>query len=193
MFSLALCTGLWAGTASAATLDYPESAEAGQCFARVVVASKPEIITQSVMVEPERTEQIYTPATYAPSKKRVVMREASVNFKVEPAVYKTVTEQVLIQAAYEEATVIPAEYETQTERVLVSPERVTWKPGKGLLGRGSVSASAVNTTDGAERYTGEVLCRVLEPAVYKSVTTQRLVRPAETVVRVVPAKYKTVS
>ena len=62
------------------------------------------------------------------------------------------------------ARIIPAQYEVERERVLVKEARQVWKPGRG-------SKEKVHET------TGEILCLVEEPAVYKTIEKRILVAP----------------
>lgn len=78
------------------------------------------------------------------------------------------------------ARIIPAKYEIQTERVLVREARQVWKPGRGA-------------TEKVDQSTGEILCLVEEPAVYKTIEKRILVEPERPEYRTIPAQYETIT
>lgn len=75
------------------------------------------------------------------------------------------------------ARIIPAKYEIETERVLVKEARQVWKPGRG-------AKEKVSQT------TGEILCLVEEPAVYKTIERRVLVEPERPEYKTIPAQYE---
>lgn len=166
----------------------------GQCFARVVMQEVTETYDVRMEVSPEKTRQNFIPAVYRTENIRVEIKQETRRFKTVPAVYETVTERVIVRAAREELATLPARYETVSERILVEPEKVVWKSGNGLYGRQTASGTdeAVAMPSG-EILTGEVLCRVVEPAKYRTVTKTVMVEPARTEVRQIPAEYKTIT
>ena len=167
--------------------DYPLDADAGSCFARVLIPETTEIQTEQVVDRPESSEIKVIPAEYETTTEQVLVKEESVKYNVIPAEYETVTEQVVETPERTETVVIPAEYETYEEQVLVRPAYTTWKPGNGLFGR---TASADGTGGVA---TGELLCRVEVPAQYDTVTRTRIKTAERTETNVIPATYKTVT
>lgn len=187
-----LLASLFVSAASAQAAEYPPSDRAGQCFARVLTPVITETVTEQVLEQPaaERTE--ITPAVYRNSTIEVLAREAETRHRIIPAVYETVEERVMIEPERTEITVIPAQFESYTETVVVKPERVVWKRGDGIYGRSGVLGAQAAAARGGEKHTGEVLCRVVEPSVTRTVTRSRMVAPPRTQERVVPARYKTV-
>jgi len=103
-----------------------------------------------------------------------------------------VTETIVTTPERTDITVIPAKYETRSERVLIEPAREEWKPGNTQT-RGQftvfngVSNQVVESTETIVNQTGEILCRVLIPAKYKTITKQVIVSPARTTERRIPA------
>tara|TARA_B100000508_G_C11452024_1_gene274614 strand:- start:311 stop:1384 length:1074 start_codon:yes stop_codon:yes gene_type:complete len=75
------------------------------------------------------------------------------------------------------ARIIPAQYEIERERVLVKEARQVWKPGRG-------AQEKVNQT------TGEILCLVEEPAVYKTIEKRILVAPERPEYKIIPAQFE---
>ena len=76
--------------------------------------------------------------------------------------------------------IIPAKYEVQTERVLVKEARQYWKAGQGPITR-------------KDEVTGEIMCLVEEPAVYKTIEKRVLIEPEKPEYTTVPAQFETVT
>ena len=184
-----------AGAAFAQGADYPPSADAGECFARVLIPETTEIVAEQVIDRAESTEIKVIPATFETMTEQVLVKEESKRYRVIPATYETVTEQVLIEPESTQTTVIPAAYETYTEQVLIRPAYTTWKPGAGLYGRGAAGTGTTAAAgDGFSAVaTGELLCRVEVPAQYDTVTRTRVATPERTETQIIPARYETVT
>jgi hypothetical protein len=98
-----------------------------------------------------------------------------------PAVTETKTERVLVAEEQEVlARIVPAKYEVKKEQVLVREARQYWKPGTGPKQK-------------VDQTTGEILCLVEEPAVYKTVEKRVLIEPEKPEYKTIPAQYETVS
>ncbi len=182
-------TASMSGDAIASAAGYPVDADAGQCFARILVPEMTQVVTESVVDTPERSEIKVIPATYDLVEETVLIREESIEYSVVPATYQTVTEQVLIEEEKREVVVIPAQFEEYEEQVLVRAAYTTWKPGEGLFGR----ADAVGGDGVTALPTGEILCKVEVPAQYRTVTRTRMVSPERTEETVIPARYETIT
>lgn len=184
-----ILVGVLAGSpALGESADFPPAAEAGQCFTRVVAPSQAEIVTETIMVRPEIERIELVPAVFVTRTERVLVKEQTVMHRQVPAVYETVTERVMVEPERVEREHVPAEYETYTETIIIEPERTVWKPGTGLFGRAPGAP-----TDGTQvQATGEVLCRVIKPAVTETVTRTRLVSPPTMREKIVPARYEIV-
>lgn len=170
--------------------DMPPDADAGECFARVLVPDTIVVQTEQVVDREASFELELIPATYEAVSEQRLVKEESTAYTMVPAVYETVTETIIVEPEREESVVVPAQYETYTEQVLVREAYTTWKKGDGLYGRDRQNASAGETIALA---TGELLCRVEVPAEYETVTKTRLVSPERTEVRVIPAVTKSVT
>lgn len=183
-------------TAQIASLATHNAME-GQCFTRIVTQDIVETFDVRMEVAPERVRQVLIPAVYRTENVRVEVKQATTRMRVVPATYETVTERVMVAPAREEMVVIPAKYETISERVMIEPEKVVWKSGTGLYGRATVQNASTDSNStlmpNGETFTGEVLCRVVEPAKYRTVTRTVMVEPARTTTRQVPATYRTVT
>ena len=179
------------GAAFAQDADYPPDADAGACFARVLIPETTEVVTEQVIDRPESTEVNIIEAQYETVTEQVLVKEETVEYRVIPATYETVTTQVLVEEERTETIVIPAEYETYEEQVLVRDAYTTWKPGSGLFGR---AADPTGTSvDGSAVATGELLCKVLVPAQYDTVTRTRIASPERTETNIIPARYEAVT
>jgi len=190
--ALLLCGVATAQISSLATHNAVE----GQCFTRVVSQTVADTYDVRVEISPEKIQQIRVPAIYRTENVRVEVKQATTVLRVTPAVYETITERVMVRPAREEMVVIPARYESISERVMVEPEKTVWKSGSGIFGRTapqSASASSAVQMPNGETLTGEVMCRVIIPAQYRTVTRTVMVEPARSEMRQIPASYRTVT
>ncbi|MEM9469686.1 MAG: hypothetical protein AAF988_05945, partial [Pseudomonadota bacterium] len=96
---------------------------------------------------------------------------------------KMAARQETVQISEEQevlARIVPAKYEIQRERVLVKEAQQVWKPGRGPKER-------VDAT------TGEILCLVEEPAVYKTIEKRVLIEPERPEYKTIPAQFETIT
>ncbi len=118
-------------------------------------------------------------ATYKTQSRRILISKAtSKRVLVRAPQYQTVNVRVQAKKAYYKTRTIPAQYRTDVRRVMVKPAYNTWKKGHGAITR-------------IDNMTGEIMCRVKVPAVYKNVSKRVLVRPVQNIRTLVPAVYKT--
>ncbi len=125
--------------------------------------------------------KVLIPAVRETTKERVqVSEERKVLARIIPAKYEVQTERVQVSEEKKVlARIIPARYETTTERVLVTPARTYWKAGHGPVTR-------------KNEVTGEIMCLVEEPAVYKNIEKRVLVSEEKPEYKMVPAEFKTI-
>lgn len=98
-----------------------------------------------------------------------------------PAVVENKDERVQISQEREVlARIIPAKYEIVQEKVLVKEARQYWKKGEG----------AIQKVDEA---TGQIMCLVEEPAVYKTVEKRTLIEPERPEYKTEPAQFETIT
>lgn len=178
-----------AGTSSVATTTtrssltggemLPPNAKPGECYARVFIPPTTETLTERVLTREASERVTTTPAKYEWGTETVLAKEASTRIEVIPATYKWVEEKMLVKPASTSLVAVPAKYDTVEEKVLVTPARTVWKEGRGPIER--VDAS-----------TGEIMCLIEEPAVYRTVSRKVVTKKASTREDVVPAEYKTV-
>ena len=118
------------------------------------------------------------PAQYKTVEETVLVKEASSKLVVEPAQYKWVEETKMVAPAKKQLVQVPAVYETMTEKILVRKAHTEWKIGKGPIQK-------------VDETTGEIMCLVTEPDVYKTISKQILKTPATTREVIQPKVYKT--
>lgn len=125
--------------------------------------------------------KVLIPAVRETTNERVqVSEERKVLARIIPAKYEIRTERVQVSEEKKVlARIVPAQYETTTERVLVTPARTYWKAGHGPITR-------------KDEVTGEIMCLVEEPAVYKNVEKRVLVAEEKPEYKMVPAEFKTI-
>ncbi|HZK19921.1 MAG TPA: peptidoglycan-binding domain-containing protein [Treponemataceae bacterium] len=97
-----------------------------------------------------------------------------------PQKTQTVTEKILVKEASERLEVFPTVYDVVTEEILVCPAYTTWKKGTGSIQK-------------IDNQTGEIMCLVEVPAVYKTIYKEVVVSPPTTKSFEIPAEYQTVS
>lgn len=158
---------------------FPPNAVSGSCYARLFVPNTYKTATETVLKREagERIELI--PAKYKTASEKVLVKEASQRLEVVPAEYGYVDEKILVTPAKKRFVSVPETYETITEKVMVQAAHSEWKRGTGPIQR--IDAS-----------TGEIMCLVEEPAIYKNVTKRVLKTKATTKEVETPAVYKTV-
>jgi hypothetical protein len=157
----------------------PPDAQPGECYARVFVPPTYRTVTEEVLSRgaSERLEVI--PANYEWVEEEILVQEASSRLEVIPAEYGWVEEQVLVRAASTRMEQVPAEYDWQEEQIMVKPAQTVWKEGRGLIEK-------------VDNTTGEIMCLVEIPAIYKTVRKKVMVRPPSTREIEIPAVYETV-
>jgi len=120
------------------------------------------------------------PAKYITKTKRVLIQKASSKrVLVRAPQYTWVNKKVQVRKASYRTRTQAAQYRTVSKRVMVKPSYNTWKRGHGAITR-------------IDNSTGQIMCLVKVPAVYKTVNQRVLVRPAKTIRTLVPAVYKNV-
>jgi len=157
----------------------PPDAKPGECYAKVLIPAKYKTVTERVLMKAATEKVEIIPAKYEMVEEKVMVEPASERWEVVPAEYKWVEEKVVFKEASSRMETIPVKYAYKEEQVLVKPAETKWKKGRG----------PIEKLDGS---TGEILCLVEEPAVYKTVKKQVVAEPAKTVKVDIPAEYGTV-
>ena len=175
----------------------PPWAKPGQCFAKVATQEVWETTPERELVTPERVERRLVPAEFGYRDKTVVVRPAYVEHYPVPATYRNVAETVVVRPATTRLEVIPATYDRITRQVLVREARTVWKPGRAVPAccGGQVSYALEGygrAWDGRTQVTptGEVMCLVYEPALYRDVTEEVVRTPERRIEVSVPAETR---
>ncbi len=117
--------------------------------------------------------------TYSTVTERVLVSEASEDIRLTPAKYEWVEQRVMVAPASRKLVEVPAVFETRQERVKVEDAKTVWKPGRGAVEK-------------IDHSTGDIMCLVEIPAVYKTLSKRILKAPASTKVMEEPARYDTI-
>lgn len=101
-------------------------AKPGECYARLLMAPQVEVITDHVLVSPERTETRTVPGVTRMVEKDVMVAPERVERRKVAAVVETRVDTEVVREASVREDVVPAQYETRVEHVLVSPAHQEW-------------------------------------------------------------------
>ncbi|MDH3624813.1 MAG: peptidoglycan-binding protein [Myxococcales bacterium] len=160
--------------------DQSESVQVREASERIeTIPARYEWRTEKIVIQEEGEKLIPVPAKYKKVAEKVLIKEASETIKVIPAKYEMRTEKVAIKEGGEKLISIPAKYDMVEEKVLVKAGYTTWKKGKGAYQR-------------VDNATGEIMCLVEVPPVYKTMRKRVLVSPATTKTVAIKPTYKTV-
>ena len=142
------------------------------------------------------------PATYKTVTKQVVVTPETTKTLTIPAVYKTVATNVLAAPASTKTVNIPATYKTLEKTAKVSDAKYVWSDSlmeKAGMTRTSAVICKVVIPAVSKTITKQIVAKqaasktVTIPATYKTVKVTKLITPATTKKTVIPATYKTVS
>ena len=162
------------------TIPPMPAARPGECYAMVRRPEQYRTVQKRIVKRPAHERIEVVPARYARGTETVTVQEGYERLEIVPATFKTVTERVLVREASSRWVTTEPRYKTVQERVLVRPARSVWKPGRGPIER-------------IDNATGEIMCLVEEPAIYKTVTRRELVQAPDAREVQVPAQYRTVT
>ncbi|MEH6455130.1 MAG: peptidoglycan-binding domain-containing protein [Cocleimonas sp.] len=102
-------------------------------------------------------KEYYIAAKFEETTKEVLVKEESEEIKVAPAQFEETEETVVVVQASKKKVYVPAQYETIEERIEVEPAKAVWKKGDGPITK-------------IDNSTGEIMCLIQVPAVYKTIT-----------------------
>ena len=173
-------------------------------FERIeLIPARYEIVDETVVIKEAQKRLEVVPAEYETVTERIMVEPETTKLEVVPATYKEIEERRVIEPEKQITEVIPAKYEFVEKQVLVQEARQEWKRGEDIGVGGNVSLASAKQT--FERYgdytilktrikdTGELMCLVEIPAVYKTIKEKILVEKAETrVTEIIPAVYETI-
>lgn len=155
-------------------------ARPGECFALVRTPERFQTYQRDYELR-AASERIETIAPrYENVTEQYVLQEAYERMEIIPASFRTVTEQLEVAAPSSHYEASEPIYQTITEQVLEQPARTVWKQGNGLIQR-------------VDNTTGDIMCLVEEPAIYKTVTRRVLKAPAEARQVSLPGQYQLVN
>lgn len=158
----------------------PPNAKPGQCFARVYTPPTYKTEKEKIVKSEGFDVVEVIPAVYATEQQKVLKTQASEKLEIIPAIYGWKEERVLISPAITELKRVPAQYSIIEEKILVKPAHSIWKKGTGPITK-------------VDQSTGEIMCLVEIPAVYKT-NKKRVLKTPETTKPVIvkDAVYKTI-
>ena len=168
------------GSGGAVIPPMPQSARPGECYALVRTPEQFRSVSRDYVVRPGYDSIQVTPARYESQQQSYVSNESYERLEIIPATFKTVSEQVEISPPSVRYMASEPVYETVSERIMETPARQTWKRGRGPIQR-------------VDNATGEVMCLVEEPAVYKTVTRKVLKQQPQMREVQVPGEYRTMT
>lgn len=168
------------------------SAPERQCFANVRTPAIYETRTERFQVHPSYEQKRMIPPILEHRRLRIQTKDAEITHLTHAPVYETVYEQ--IETAPERTILIhnPAEYASWTETIEVEPAKLIWKQCKTKFGPRKVRSVANTTGQRGARYK-RAMCRVKISSTVRTVQHTKMVRPAWTEEKILPAQYKTVA
>jgi len=119
----------------------------------------------------------YKPATIKKNMEKVLITEETETLEVVPASFKAAKKEIMVSPKSSKYVVTPASFKTEQAKILVEPAKSIWKKGKGLVQK-------------VDNVTGEIMCRVDIPAVYKEFSKKVVQNPAAAALIPVPATMK---
>ena len=126
--------------------------------------------------QPEQCfSEYYVPAKFETTEKEVLVKEEAELISIADAQYEQAEETVMVKASAKEKVLVEAEYEIVEEQVMVEPAKAVWKKGTGPITR-------------IDNATGDIMCLVQIPAVYKTVKKTVLKSPSTVEEVEVPAE-----
>lgn len=177
-----------AAAAPALAEDLPPGAHPGQCYAKVVEPARYRTVVDHVLVSPGRSDSRVIPARRHLESRPVLLEPERRESYVIPATFRDVFETVVVRPPSVAVSVIPAQYQDVPETVMVSPPRRYWRRSEGVPGYGPYWPGQTRVEP-----TGEVVCLVEEPAVYRTVYHHVCVRPEQRVETPVPGETRQVA
>jgi len=123
--------------------------------------------------------ELYEEPEYKQVSEKILISEASESIKVVPAKYEWVEQKEMVASATQKMVEVPAVFQTVKERIKVEDARVEWRKGRGAIEK-------------IDNGTGDVMCLVEIPAVYKTVEKTVMKSPPRSRLIAEPVKYETV-
>lgn len=156
------------------------SARPGECFALVRRPEQYRLLEKQFVAKPGYDRLEVMPARFEASAQDIVVQDTHERLEVVPATFRTVTEQVEVRPPSTRYVTTEPVYDTVTEQIMERPGRQVWKRGRGPIER-------------MDNATGEIMCLVEEPPVFKTVTRRVLRTPPQAREVAIPGEYRTVT
>lgn len=154
-----------AGCQTDTTANLPPNAVPGECYAKVWMPPQTKTVTE-----------------------RVCVKEAEEKIEIIPAQYEWVSEKVCVKEASKQLIEEPAQFESYEQTVVVEPGRTDWVRENSTNCTLTSDRSAANANNDIR----DVFCLVNYPPLTKTITKQRMVKPASCHEVLIPAEYQTV-
>jgi len=119
----------------------------------------------------------YKPATLKKNMEKVLISEETETLEVVPASFTAGKKEIMIRPKSNKYLTTPASFKTEQIKILIEPAKSVWKKGKGLVEK-------------VDNVTGEIMCRVEIPAVYKEFSKKIVDKPAVATLIPVPQTMK---
>jgi len=119
----------------------------------------------------------YKPATIKKNNEKVLITEATETLEVVPASFKSGKKEITVKPKSNKYVATPAVYKTVQKKLLIEPAKSVWKKGEGLVQK-------------VDNVTGEIMCRVEIPAVYKEFSRKIVQKPPVATLVPVPQETK---
>jgi hypothetical protein len=154
----------------------PPNAKSGECYARVYTPPLYKTEYEQVLKRAASESVSVIPAKFETVEETVLVREAAKRLELIPATYEWVETELMIKPTSTVLKRIPATFESVSEQVLEKPGYTYWKKGAGPVQK-------INNS------TGEIMCLVEVPPLYRTVTKQVVKTPASVQEIEIPAVY----
>ena len=155
----------------------PENAKSGQCFSRVLIPPTYKWTKRKMLKSEKSAQYKIIPATYKFVDQTQKVSEESFKLISVAATYKWEKDKVMVEPEKTKLVKVPAKYKMVTKKILIKEARDIWKQG-------------TEPVEKIDNSTGEIVCKVHIPAVYKTITEKAVVVDAHTKKIVIPARYK---
>jgi hypothetical protein len=122
-------------------------------------------------------KEYFVAAKYEQTEKDVLIKEESEEIKIADAQFEEGLENVVVKQASKKKVYKAAEYEVIEEKIEVEPAKAVWKKGDGPITK-------------IDNSTGEIMCLIQVPAVYKIIKKTVLKAPSTIDLVEVPEEAK---
>ena len=161
---------LAASTGMAGDHGYSRSCSTGECYTQVRQADVYGVAERPFVIKPAHTTVTHTSAAILDRVQRVEVVPGSFNVRHQPALYGSYTRTVMVSHGRTVHSHVPATYKVVPTQEVVRPAHVRWEYVRDAHGR-------------------MTKCKIVTPAVTRTVMRSVMVSPAHSVASVVPARF----